>query len=100
MDWATDERSLVCLLAAVPPKFEDSPAGHHVLLMCHAATEPCRFLFPARAARPLRLALFDQHGGHSPRDIYLDLDGPPAPADACRDAGAALAGLSDCAVGD
>ena len=43
-------------------------------------TESCRFAFPA-AARDLRWRLFVNTATKSPGDIYLDLDGPPVPAD-------------------
>jgi isoamylase len=80
MDWAADQRSLVCLLAAQPPQYEDSPRGHHVLMMFHAATEACRFTVPS-PARHLDWRQFINTAIRSPRDIYPALDGPAMAAD-------------------
>ncbi|MGQ9576105.1 MAG: glycogen debranching protein GlgX [Thermoguttaceae bacterium] len=80
VDWSADQQSLVCLLAALPPEFDNSPPGHHILLICHAGTEPCRFVLPPPAANfSWRLSI--NTACKAPRDIYPELDGPPMPPD-------------------
>jgi glycogen operon protein len=98
VDWSNGERSLVCLLAAVPqfdPESDAAPdccgraagpperarsAGHHVLMIFHAGFDPCRFSLPA-AARDLPWRLFINTANKPPYDIYPKLDGPAPPAD-------------------
>jgi len=80
VDWGDDQRSLVCLLAALPPQYEKSPPGHHLLILCHAGAEACRFVVPA-SARKLPWRLFLNTAAKSPGDIYPELDGPPLPSD-------------------
>jgi isoamylase len=76
VDWTKDDGSLVCLLAAVPSRDKLLPPTHHVLLMCHAGSEPREFVAPpAAAGRPWRL--FVDTAAESPADIFPDLDGPP-----------------------
>ncbi len=94
MDWSADRRNLVCLLSAMPPRFKDSSPGHHVLLMFHAGTKPCRFVFPA-AVRNLPWRLFVNTAAKSPRDIYPELDGPPMPCRRRSDARPPIVGLLD-----
>ena len=80
VDWAKDDRSLTCLLGAIPKRDELSPPTHHVLLLLHAGTEPRPLAFPSPAvALPWRL--FIDTAADSPADVYPELDGPPAPAD-------------------
>lgn len=80
VDWHADTRSLTCLFAAVPPA-NGAPSGHHhVLLMCHAGFDPCRFVIP-QAVRQLRWRTFLNTAAKSPNDIYPDYDGPPPPPD-------------------
>ena len=79
VDWTADQGSLVCLWAALPPKYEDSPPAHHVLLMCHAGPESCRFVVPG-TVRDLHWRLFLDTAAKSPGDLYFDGDGPPLPS--------------------
>jgi len=100
-DWRLDDRSLVCLLAAVPPGAANGANGgagangshrangnngsqkrpsHHVLLLLHAGTEPRRFVLP-EPARTLSWRLFLDTAGKSPDDVFPDLDGPAPPPD-------------------
>ncbi len=69
------ERSLICLLSAMPQTEEDDPSRHHVMLMCHAGTQTQEFRFP-EAAKPFRWQLFLDTAAEPPKDIYPDYDGP------------------------
>ncbi len=81
VDWTREERSLVCLLAAAPREGNLAPENHHLLMMFHAGTHPKIFTIPSLAQKiPWRL--FVDTAADSPSDIYPQLDGPPAPADA------------------
>jgi glycogen operon protein len=80
VDWSADGRSLICLWAALPPKYEDSPPGHHILVMCHAGLEDCRFVVPP-PARGLHWRLFVDTAAKSPADLYFEGDGPPLASD-------------------
>ncbi len=78
--WQLDERSLQCLLAAVPQRDPMRPPNHHLLMMFHAGAEPRRFTLP-QPAKGLPWWQFLNTGNVSPRDIYPELDGPAPPAD-------------------
>ncbi len=78
LNWDSDDRSLVYLLAAVPRSSKLAPPNHHVLLMCHAGVEPRQFTIPA-VARDIPWRLFINTACRSPEDVYPDLDGPPPP---------------------
>lgn len=78
VDWSGDSRSLVCLLAAIPPKDPQS-ANHHVMMLFHAGTDSRHFIIP-QAARGIAWRLFVDTASESPADIYPALDGPPPPA--------------------
>jgi glycogen operon protein len=78
--WTSDQRSLQCLLAALPPCNGEPSKSHHVLLMCHAGADPCRFVVP-ELARRLPWRLFVNTAVKAPGDIYPKLDGPPPPPD-------------------
>jgi glycogen operon protein len=78
VDWGRSQRSLVCLLAAVPRLDPAAPPNHHVLLIAHAATEPREFILPA-IAQNIPWRLFINTAAEPPADIYPGLDGPPAP---------------------
>ncbi|HID76935.1 MAG TPA: glycogen debranching protein GlgX [Planctomycetaceae bacterium] len=80
IDWTADERSLTCLLAAVPRARRYDPPTHHVLLMCHAGVEPQRFVIP-EIARGLPWRQFIDTAAPVPDDIYPNLNGPEPPAD-------------------
>ncbi len=79
-DWAEEDGSLVCLLAAAPREAKYAPPNHHILLMCHAGQEACPFHLPA-AARQIAWRLFVNTAAEPPQDVYPDLDGPEPPAD-------------------
>jgi glycogen operon protein len=79
VDWKADSRSLQCLLAAVPPCNSEPSHSHHVLILCHAGVDPCRFVIP-QPARHLPWRLFVNTAVKAPGDIYPNLDGPaPSP---------------------
>ncbi|MFZ5830292.1 MAG: glycogen debranching protein GlgX [Planctomycetota bacterium] len=80
VDWHSDTRSLTCLLAAVPPRELLEPPNHHVLLMCHAADHPQRFVIPA-VARNLSWRVFFNTAAKTPYDVYPGLNGPSPRAD-------------------
>lgn len=78
VEWTSDERSLVCLLAAVPRASKLAPPNHNVLLMFHAGVEPRLFTIPA-VVRNIPWRLFVNTASRSPHDVFPDLDGPPPP---------------------
>lgn len=78
IDWDQDDRSLACLLAAVPRTEESAEATHHLLLFCHAGPEPREFTFP-EPAQVIPWRLFIDTAAQSPEDIYPELDGPAPP---------------------
>jgi glycogen operon protein len=80
INWAASDRSLQCLLAAVAPSNGEPSHSRHILILCHAGAEPCRFLVP-HVARHLSWRLFVNTAAKTPGDIYPALDGPPAPPD-------------------
>ena len=80
VDWSSDTRSLICLLAAVPRSSPSAPANHHLLLMFHSGNQPAQFCVPS-IARNIHWRLFIDTAARSPRDIYPSLDGPEPPAD-------------------
>jgi len=80
VDWKAEDASLVCLLAAVPRRAATDPPRHHVLLICHAGTEPRPFTLP-EIARDIPWRLFINTAAEEPGDIYPELDGPPPPSD-------------------
>jgi isoamylase len=75
VDWSGDSRSLMCLLAAMPPKDPRSP-NHHVLMLLHAGADAKHFILP-QPARSIAWRLFVDTASESPVDIYPALDGPP-----------------------
>jgi glycogen operon protein len=81
IDWASDSRSLVCLLAAAEPAEPLSSPNHHVLMLIQAGTDARHFILP-QAARGLPWRLLLNTTAASPNDIYPNLDGPPAPSNA------------------
>ncbi len=80
VDWTADERSLTCLLGAMPQNGVLEPPNHHVLLMFHAEADPRRFTIPP-IARALAWRQFIDTAAAAPADIYPDLNGPAPPAD-------------------
>ena len=78
VEWSGDSRSLVCLLAAVPPEDPLSPPNHHVLMLFHAGTDARHFTLPP-PARGIAWRLFVEHGGREP-GRHLSGPGRPAPA--------------------
>jgi glycogen operon protein len=79
IDWDRNDRSLVCLLAAVPRTDTSTEPNHHLLLFCHADPEPREFTFP-EPARIIPWRLFIDTAAQSPEDIYPELDGPIPPS--------------------
>ncbi|MCL2347369.1 MAG: glycogen debranching protein GlgX [Planctomycetaceae bacterium] len=69
------ERSLICMLSAMPPTKDNEPSRHHVLIICHAGTEKQEFRFP-EAVKKLRWRLFVDTSAQPPKDIYPEYDGP------------------------
>jgi glycogen operon protein len=80
VDWGSDQRNLVCLLGAVPRRMRFASPNHHVLILCHAGSEPQPFLLPP-LTRDLPWRQFVNTAGRPPADIYPDLEGPEFPAD-------------------
>jgi len=76
--WTSDQRSLQCMLAALPPSNGEPGKSHHVLLMCHAGADPSRFVIP-EIVRRLPWRLFVNTAVKAPGDVYPKLDGPPPP---------------------
>ena len=79
VDWSGDSRSLVCLLAAMPPEDLLAPPSHHMLMLFHAGADARHFTLPP-AARELPWRQFIDTAAISPQDVYPELDGPPPPA--------------------
>ncbi|MDR3234775.1 MAG: glycogen debranching protein GlgX [Planctomycetaceae bacterium] len=69
------ERSLSCLLSAVPPTMEYEGSQHHLLMMFHGGWEPKEFYFPA-VCQNFMWRLFADTAESPPNDIYPDLRGP------------------------
>ncbi len=92
IDWSSDSRSLVCLLAAALPDDPSLPPNHHVLMLFHAGTEARHFILPL-SARGIFWRLFLNTAAETPDDIYPALDGPPPPANGCHAGGAFHGGL-------
>jgi isoamylase len=77
--WDADHRSLVCLFGAADADAR-SPRGRHVMILCHAGSEPQEFHLPP-FARALPWRLFVNTALDSPEDVFPAADGPPPPAD-------------------
>ncbi|MGL4943805.1 MAG: glycogen debranching protein GlgX [Thermoguttaceae bacterium] len=69
------ERSLTCLISAVPPSETQEVSRYHILIMCHAAWEPRDFCFPA-VCQQFSWRLFLDTAAPSPNDIFPAADGP------------------------
>jgi glycogen operon protein len=80
INWNGDDRSLMCVLAAVPRADPLGPPNHHVLTMMHNGVDPRSFVIPIQA-RHLPWRIFVNTAADSPEDIYPGYDGPSAPAD-------------------
>lgn len=80
VDWTSDTRSLVVFLAAVPRKGKQTAPNHHILLFCHAGSEPQQFHLPP-IAKSFPFRVFINTAAESPADIYPALDGPELPAE-------------------
>jgi isoamylase len=78
IDWRTEHRGLICLLAAVPPRDVLEPPNHHMLILVHPDAERRVFSIPPRV-RSLPWSLLLDTAAPSPRDVYPGLDGPPPP---------------------
>ncbi len=69
------DRSLTCLLAAVPPTLEHEGSLYHVLMMFHGSWESRDFFFPA-VCQNFDWRLFIDTAAASPNDIFPDETGP------------------------
>ena len=69
------ERSLTCLISAVPPTMEYEGSLYHVLMMFHGGWEPKDFYFPA-VCQNFSWRQFIDTAAESPNDIYSDRTGP------------------------
>ena len=79
VDWGRDERSLVCLLGAMPRLDPEAMPNHHVLILSHAGLDARDFVLPP-ICREIPWRLFVDTAANSPADVYPGLDGPaPAP---------------------
>ena len=78
IDWTSDSRSLMCLLAAAEPAEPLASPNHDVLLLIHAGTDARHFILPP-PARGLPWRLLLNTAAATANDIYPNLDGPPAP---------------------
>jgi glycogen operon protein len=65
------------MISAIPHSEDADPSRHHVMMMCHAGTQPQEFRFPD-AAKRFRWQLFLDTAAPSPNDIFPDFDGPRA----------------------
>ncbi len=68
------------MLAGLPAFNGEPSKSHHVLVMCHAGADPCRFVIP-EVVRRLPWRLFVNTAVKAPGDIYPKFDGPPSPPD-------------------
>ena len=69
------ERSLTCLLSAVPPTAEYEGSTYHILIMFHGSWESKDFYFPA-VCQNFSWRLFIDSAAESPNDVYPDETGP------------------------
>jgi glycogen operon protein len=78
VDWANDDRCMICLLTA--PTADEVPNGHarDVLIMVNNSHEPHPFIVPPVAkSTPWRLVV--DTAAPPPRDVFPNGDGPPLP---------------------
>ena len=75
IDWDSDERSLTCILAALPRRRSIDTPNHHILLMYHAGIESREFKVP-EIALDVPWRLFVNTAAEPPNDVYPGLDGP------------------------
>ncbi len=73
------DRSLTCLLSAVPPTMEYEGSLYHILIMSHGGWESRDFSFPAMCQN-LTWRLFIDTAAAAPNDIFPDETGPKADA--------------------
>jgi glycogen operon protein len=69
------DRSLACLIAAVPPTMEFEGSLYHILMMFHGGWESREFYFPA-VCQNFSWRLFIDTSAESPNDIYPEANGP------------------------
>ncbi|MDR2756436.1 MAG: glycogen debranching protein GlgX [Planctomycetaceae bacterium] len=69
------DRSLTCLIAAVPPTMEHEGSLYHLLMMFHGGWEPRDFCFPA-ACQNFSWRLFLDTSSAAPNDIFPEGTGP------------------------
>jgi glycogen operon protein len=69
------ERSLTCLLSAVPPTAEHEGSLHHILIMFHGGWESKEFHFPA-VCQNFSWRLFIDTSADPPNDVHPEMAGP------------------------
>ncbi|MDR1269554.1 MAG: glycogen debranching protein GlgX [Planctomycetaceae bacterium] len=69
------DRSLTCLIAAVPPTTEHEGSLYHLLMMFHGSWEPREFCFPA-VCQKFSWRLFLDTSSAAPNDIFPEGTGP------------------------
>ncbi|MDR1141644.1 MAG: glycogen debranching protein GlgX [Planctomycetaceae bacterium] len=69
------DRSLTCLIAAVPPTTEHEGSLYHLLMMFHGGWEPREFCFPA-VCQKFSWRLFLDTSSAAPNDIFPEGTGP------------------------
>jgi glycogen operon protein len=69
------DRSLTCLIGAVPPTMEHEGSFNQVLMMFHGGWEPREFYFPA-VCQNFSWRLFLDTSASFPNDIYPEGNGP------------------------
>jgi glycogen operon protein len=69
------DRSLTCLISAVPPTVEYEGSLYHLLMMFHGGWEPREFYFPA-VCQNFSWRLFLDTSSATPNDIFPEGTGP------------------------
>jgi glycogen operon protein len=69
------DRSLVCLLAAIPPTAEYEGSRHHILMMFHGGWETRDFYFPA-VCQNFDWKLFIDTAAEEPNELFTEGNGP------------------------
>ena len=80
VEWNNDDRSMICVLAALPQPSSGAAPNRHIMMLFHADVDQRIFSIPP-AVRNLPWRLFVDTAAESPRDIYPSGDGPTAPSD-------------------
>ncbi|MDR2762681.1 MAG: glycogen debranching protein GlgX [Planctomycetaceae bacterium] len=69
------DRSLTCLLSAIPPTVEHEGSRYHILMMSHGGWESRDFYFPA-VCQNFDWRLFIDTGAEEPNELFTDGNGP------------------------